>query len=114
MEKDDLDREEHRQGESKSSVWPPWNDAEGRNAWKRETSEGERDKRIQALVRLKAMTYEEVMDDRFFLQRQREWEERRVWVWNLKLRNKSQVEATRKENVAEGKTKSSKLDVKKS
>lgn len=42
--------------------------------------ERKRDKRIQALVRLKAMTYEEVMDDRVFLQRQREWEERRVWV----------------------------------
>lgn len=60
------------------------------------------------------MTYEEVTDDRVFLQRQREWEERRVWVWNLKLRNKSQVEATRKEDVAEGKTKSSNLDGKNS
>lgn len=42
MEKDNVAREEYRQGESKSSMWPPWNDAEGRNAWKRETSERER------------------------------------------------------------------------
>lgn len=40
--------------------------------------EREDKKRIQDLVRVKGTTYEKVIDDRGFLQRQREWEERRV------------------------------------